>query len=170
MPTIRLASSEDLSKLAAVESSAASVFRDVGLAWLADGETMDPALLAALCRDGTLWVAPDEVDEPVGFLAAHELDGRFYIAEVSIAWSHQRQGHGTRLIAAAVDHARAAGFGEVTLTTYRDLPWNGPYYARLGFKEVDPREAGPGHLRKLQAEAEAGHDLDRRCVMALPLG
>jgi GNAT superfamily N-acetyltransferase len=170
MPSVRLARSEELMELAAIERSAASVFRDVGLAWLADGETMDLALLTALCRDGTLWVVADEVDEPVGFLAAHELDGRLHIAEVSIARFHQRQGHGARLIAAAVDHARAAGFGAVTLTTYRDLPWNGPYYARLGFKEVDPRAAGPGHLKKLQAEAEAGHDPARRCVMALFLG
>ncbi|HZH52328.1 MAG TPA: GNAT family N-acetyltransferase [Microvirga sp.] len=170
MPSARLARFDDVSGLAAVERSAASVFRDVGLAWLADGETTDPTLLAALCRDGTLWVAADEMDEPVGFLAAHELDGRFYIVEVSIARFHQRQGIGGRLIAAAVDHARARGLGAVTLTTYRDLPWNGPYYARLGFKEVDPGEVGPGHLRKLQAEAEAGHDPDRRCVMMLPLG
>jgi GNAT superfamily N-acetyltransferase len=169
MPSIRLARSEDLSELAAVERSAAFVFRDVGLAWLADGETMDPALLMALCRDGTLWVAADEVDEPVGFLAAHELDGKFYIAEVSVARFHQRQGLGARLIAVAVDHARGAGFGVVTLTTYRDLPWNGPYYARLGFAEVDPGEMGPGHLKKLQAEAEAGHDPVRRCLMAKSL-
>jgi GNAT superfamily N-acetyltransferase len=166
--TVRTARSEDLSELAAIERSAASIFRDVGLAWLADGETMDPALLAALCRDGTLWVAADEVGEPVGFLAAHELDGQLHIAEVSIAQFHQRQGHGARLIATAVNHAKAEGFGAVTLTTYRDLLWNRPYYARLGFKEVDPEEAGPGHLKKLQAEAEAGHDPGRRCVMALP--
>jgi GNAT superfamily N-acetyltransferase len=166
MPSVRLARSEDLIELAAVERSAASVFRDVGLAWLADGETMDLALLTTLCRDGTLWVVADEIDEPVGFLAAHELDGRFYIAEASIARFPQRQGHGARLIAAAVDHARAAGHGAVTLTTYRDLPWNGPYYAKLGFAEVDPGEAGPGHLKRLQAEVEAGHDPARRCVMA----
>ena len=166
MPSVRLARSEDLIELAAVERSAASLFRDVGLAWLADGETMDQTLLTALCRDGTLWVAADEVDEPVGFLAAHELDDAFYIAEVSIARFHQRQGLGARLITAAAEHARAAGLGAVTLTTYRDLPWNGPYYAKIGFAEVDPAKVGPGHVQKLQAEAEAGHDPIRRCVMA----
>jgi len=57
----------------------------------------------------------------------------------------------------------------VTLTTYRDLPWNGPYYSRLGFREIDLKEAGPGHLGRLRAEAEAGHDPSRRCIMALPL-
>jgi hypothetical protein len=55
------------------------------------------------------------------------------------------------------------------LTTYRDLSWNGPFYARLGFVEVDPQQAGPGHVEKLREEAEAGHDPARRCVMALRL-
>jgi len=166
MSSIRAARPEDLDRLALIERSAASVFRDVGLAWLADGETMDPDALSAMCRNGTLWVAVDDLDEPVGFLAAHELDGKFYIAEVSVSLSHQRQGLGGRLIAAAVDHAKASGFGEITLTTYRDLPWNGPYYSRLGFVEIDPGEAAPGHVEKLGAEAQAGHDPSRRCIMA----
>lgn len=169
MPSVRPACPADLSKLASVERSAASLFREVGLDWLAEGDTMDPVLLASLCRDGTLWVAVDERDEPIGFLAAHGLDGLFYIAEVSVARSHQRQGIGGKLIAVAVDHARAAGFDAVTLTTYRDLSWNKPYYSGLGFAEIDPASAGIGHVGKLNAEAKAGHDPARRCVMAMRL-
>jgi GNAT superfamily N-acetyltransferase len=167
--SIRLARPEDLEKLGAVERSAASVFRSVGLAWLADGGTMDPAVLETLCHGRTLWVAVDERDEPVGFLAAHELDGQFYIAELSVAGSHQRRGIGARLVEAAIEHGRGLGFAAITLTTYRDLAWNGPFYARLGFDEIDPREAGPGHRAKLRDEAEAGHDPARRCIMALRL-
>jgi GNAT superfamily N-acetyltransferase len=166
---IRLARSSDLEKLAAVERSAASVFRSVGLGWLADGDTMEACVLTQLCRDETLWVAADDGDQPVGFLAAHELDRCFYIAEVSVLPSRQRQGLGARLIDAAILHARRAGLSAVTLTTYRDLPWNGPFYARLGFVEINPLEAGSGHRKKLQAEAEAGHDPARRCLMAMPL-
>jgi GNAT superfamily N-acetyltransferase len=167
--SIRQARPDDLKKLAAVERSAASVFRGVGLAWLADGGTMDAAVLAQLCQDGTLWVAADERDEPVGFLAAYELDGSFHIAEVSVAQSHQRLGIGARLVGVAREHGTRVGFGAVTLTTYRDLAWNGPFYARLGFAEIDPGEAGPGHVEKLREEAEAGHDPVRRCLMALRL-
>jgi GNAT superfamily N-acetyltransferase len=158
-----------LNKLGTVERSAASVFRSVGLAWLADGGTMDPAVLAALCRDGTLWVAADERNEPVGFLAAHRLDGYFYIAEVSVAASHQRQGIGARLVGAAIEHGRRLGVGAITLTTYRDLSWNGPFYARLGFVEIDADETGPGQRGKLREDAEFGHDPARRCIMALRL-
>lgn len=167
--SIRLARPDDLDKLGAVERSAASLFRNVGLAWLADGGTMDPGILAALCRDGTLWVAVDERDEPVGFLAAHELDAHFYIAELSVSGSHQRQGLGTRLVEAAIEHGKRAGFDAITLMTYRDLSWNGPFYARFGFVEIDADEAGPGHSEKLRQDAEFGHDPARRCIMALRL-
>jgi GNAT superfamily N-acetyltransferase len=166
---VRRARLEELPKLAQVERSAASLFREVGLAWIADGDTMDPALLDTMYRNGTVWVATDGTDEPVAFLAAHPLDEKFHIAEVSVARSHQRRGIGAALLAAAADHARTKNFRGLTLTTYRDLPWNGPFYSTLGFVEVDASEAGPGHLRKPRTEVEAGHDLSRRCIMTKAL-
>ena len=166
---IRRAYLAELPKLALVERSAASLFREVGLAWIADGDTLEPNLLDTMCREGTVWVAVDDTDKPVAFLAAHKLDEQFHIAEVSVARSHQRRGIGAALIAAAADHARTHGFRGVTLTTYRDLPWNGPFYSELGFVEVDASESGPGHLRKLRTEADAGHDFSRRCVMTKAL-
>jgi GNAT superfamily N-acetyltransferase len=162
---VRNATIGDIGKLAEVERSAASVFADFGLAWVAEGGTMDQAVLNGLRRDGTLWVAADGEDEPVGFLAAHELDGNFYIAEVSVARSHQRRGIGTELMGAATRHARDNGFPCITLTTYRDLSWNGPFYSKLGFVEVDPPEAWPGHSEQLRLEIAAGHAASRRCIM-----
>jgi GNAT superfamily N-acetyltransferase len=127
---------------------------------------MDPAFLDTLCRAGTLWVAVSASDEPIGFLAAYELDGAFHIAELSVASSQQRRGIGAELIAFALIEAQAGGFRSATLTTYRDLAWNAPFYARLGFTEIGALEAGPGHADKLRLEAEAGHDPSRRCIMA----
>jgi GNAT superfamily N-acetyltransferase len=167
--SIRLARPDDLGKLGAVERSAASVFRGVDLEWLADGGTMDPVVLETLCQGRTLWVAIDERDEPVGFLAAHELDGHFYIAELSVAASHQRRGIGARLVGTAIEHGSRPGIGAITLTTYRDLSWNGPFYAQLGFVEIAADEAGPGHCAKLREDAELGHDPARRCIMAIRL-
>ena len=34
-------------------------------------------------------------------------------------------------------HAAQDGIAEVVLSTFRDAPWNAPYYARLGFHIVD---------------------------------
>jgi predicted N-acetyltransferase YhbS len=166
MPLIRAARPDDIPKLAPIERSAAAIFREANLAWVAEGETLPPASLADFCRDGSLWVAVTDDDEPVGFLAAHELDTAFFIAEVSVAMSHQRQGIGAHLIGTSIAYARSAGFRVVTLTTYRDLAWNGLFYIKLGFSEINAEDAGPGHLRKVREEAEAGHDPARRCIMA----
>jgi ABC-type amino acid transport substrate-binding protein len=84
----------ELPKLALVGRSAAFLFREVGLAWIADGDTLEPNLLDTMCRDGTVWVAVDDTDKPVAFLAAHMLDEQFHIVEVSVARSHQRRGIG----------------------------------------------------------------------------
>ncbi len=167
--SIRLAIPEDISKLGPVERSAAAIFRSVGLDWLADGDTMDPAVLEELCSRGTLWVAADEQNEPAGFLAAYELDSHLYVAELSVAQAHQRQGLGSKLMEEAAAYARVAGYRALTLTTYRDLEWNGAFYARLGFVEVRPDEAGSGLRAKLQSEVDAGHDPARRCIMTLRL-
>jgi GNAT superfamily N-acetyltransferase len=169
LSSVRLARIDDLQKLGAVEISAASLFRAVGLGWIADGTPVERAALAAMHKSGTLWVAVDRADEPVGFLAAHTMDGQFHIAEISVARSHQRQGLGRALIIAAVTCARAGVYRYVTLTTYRDLPWNGLFYSKLGFAEIDAGELGPEHALKSQAETKAGHDPSRRCVMAIGL-
>jgi len=165
MPIVRLAQVDEVPKLALVERAAASVFRDVGLAWIAEGELLEATYLIRLCEQQMLWVAVDDDGAPVGFLAADWVDGHFHIAEASVVPSAQKQGIGTALIDAAVHRANANGFGRVTLTTYRDLPWNGPFYSRLGFVEAGAAIVGPGHVAKLQAEAMAGHDPSRRCVM-----
>jgi len=31
----------------------------------------------------------------------------------------------------------------LTLTTFRDVPWNAAYYERLGFAQIDPAAYGP---------------------------
>lgn len=113
-----------------------------------------PALLApapsGASRDaapGFLLVAEEAVGRgraagtPVGF--AHVLlldDGwspRPHLEQVSVRLPDRaRQGTGTALVRAAMAEARWLGHDDLTLCTYRDLPWNGPFYARLGFVEV----------------------------------
>ncbi len=44
------------------------------------------------------------------------------------------------------------------LTTFRDVPWNMPFYARLGFDEVAPNELTPALRAVLADEARRGLD------------
>ena len=58
----------------------------------------------------------------------------------------------------------------MSLTTYRDVPWNGPFYAALGFVEVD--EAHQERFQRDVRAAERSLRLDEpgvRVVMERPL-
>ena len=46
------------------------------------------------------------------------------------------------------------GYDRLSLTTYRDLPWNGPFYARLGFVEAAHPE--PFELHRREHEQRSG--------------
>ncbi|GAA3138287.1 GNAT family N-acetyltransferase [Nonomuraea salmonea] len=66
-----------------------------------------------------------------------------HLDQLAVRPERMRQGIGGRLVAAVIDHARACGAPGVTLTTFRDVPWNGPWYARHGFS-VLPESAWGG--------------------------
>jgi len=76
----------------------------------------------------------------------------------------QGRGVGRRLIGHVIAWARAEGFVSLSLTTFRNVPWNGPFYASLGFVEDDRLSALQAILR-----AEADKGLADRCAMVLTL-
>jgi predicted N-acetyltransferase YhbS len=157
----------DLPALAAIEDSGAETFTRHGQP-LADGSPpAPPDQWASALADGLLWIAEDAVDGPVGFLAGELADGGLYIAEVDVVMARQQQGLGRRLMQVAIDWARESGLAAVTLTTFRSIPWNAPFYARLGFVELDAA-AMPPKLAATLAD-EAAHGFEDRCGMQLVL-
>lgn len=148
----------------AIELSAATAFegRDVAPDLLSD---YSPAGAWIPHLDaGTLWVTEAE-GQVVAFLAARPTDTRLHIDEVDVHRSHQGQGIGRRMILEAIAWARAHGFLTMSLTTFRSIPWNGPFYASLGFREwIDPP---PAITEALAHEAEIG--LKDRWAMRLDL-
>ena len=163
---IRDAGEADLTHLAAVERSAAGLFVEMDNGYRGEDETLPLAVLD-LCRAaGTLWIAAAPDDAPVGFLAATEIDSSLFVLEMSVAREHQRKGLGRALLEKAIDHARWAHLPAVSLTTDREIPWNRPFYASLGFVTLDSDRASPGLLARREAEIAEGHDPARRCIMA----
>jgi hypothetical protein len=53
----------------------------------------------------------------------------------------------------------------VTLCTFRDVPWNAPFYQRLGFRPLASDELTPALGERMRREAEAGLPLDLRVAM-----
>ena len=68
------------------------------------------------------------------------------------------------------EHAERAGLRGVTLTTFRDVPWNAPFYRRLGFEVLDPEDLTPGLAAAFADEARRGLPVELRVVMALTVG
>ncbi len=88
-------------------------------------------------------VTDDGVAEVVGFIRVEIVDGVPHVEQLSVIPRHQRHGIGSALLAAATIWARAAGFARMTLRTFRDVPFNGPFYARRGWRAIADADTGP---------------------------
>ncbi|MBB2202322.1 GNAT family N-acetyltransferase [Gluconacetobacter tumulisoli] len=161
----------DAPGLPAIERSAGASFLALpDLAWIADHEVMPAATHLEAIGQGTCWVTED-AGGLTGFLTAGTAteDGPpphvpvLHIWELSVRADRQGRGLGRRLLDRAARHAAAHGLSAVTLTTFRDVPWNAPFYARAGFALLDGDTLTP-RLRAILAE-EAAHGLSRRCAM-----
>lgn len=166
--TVRPTRADDVTALPAIERAAAGRFRDVpALAWLAGGEVISVEQHLGYVERGLSWLAAAN-NRPVGFILTEAHASSLFIVELSVDLDWQGKGIGRQLIARAADHARKAGLASLTLTTFRDVAWNAPFYARLGFEYVT--DLTPELRQKREEEAAHGLAYETRCAMRLPLG
>lgn len=160
---IRLAHPGDLAALPAIEDAAGTRFLGTSAALDASLPNVSLAAFAAGQARGSLWVATDAGDAPVGFLLAEPRPPWLHIRELDVHPGHNGVGLGRALVAAAGAAAPALGCDRLSLTTFRDIPWNAPWYARQGFADLaEP----PCWLAAILAEeAAAGLDPANRCAM-----
>jgi GNAT superfamily N-acetyltransferase len=162
---VRPSREADLVALAAIERSAAALFEGMDLApgvfedvtTLADFESAHAA--------GWLWVATGPGAVPVGFAFVEPLDGGAHLDELDVHPDHGRRGVGAALVRTVCAAAAERGLPYVTLTTFRDVAWNAPFYAKLGFRALAPGELSP-ELEELVREEDArGLPAESRVVM-----
>jgi predicted N-acetyltransferase YhbS len=166
LPTIRPARMDDLELIQQVERDAGAKFRGIRFDDIADDDPTETGTLEAAALAEMLWVAEDTVGHPIGFAMCEIRDHRLYLREVSVSPAHERKGVGRALIQETWAHTAKLGLSEVTLSTFRDVPWNGPYYQRLGYREVSADELGPEHAAVREEERAAGLDTSLRILMA----
>ncbi|MFD9704601.1 GNAT family N-acetyltransferase [Lentzea sp. NPDC059081] len=153
---IRLAQPAELTYLQEIEVASGEPFRAFGMPEIADDDPMSLEDLA----EHEVWVAIGAEGVPVAFIAIGDVDDAVHVHQVSVHPSHARQGIG----AALIEHV-TRGDRPVTLTTFRDVPWNAPYYERLGFQALT--ETSPGLTGIMTAEAARGLDPAGRVAMVL---
>lgn len=164
---IRPTTSDDVAALPAIERAAGERFRDdPDLAWLADGEVISAEQHLDYAERGLSWLALAN-DRPVGFILTEAHPSSLFIVELSVDLAWQGKGIGRQLIARAADHARKLGLTSLTLTTFRNVPWNAPFYARMGFEMMTTLT--PELRQKREEETAHGLAYESRCAMRLPL-
>lgn len=143
----------------AIEDAAGRAFADIGMREIAEDDLPTFDTLAGYRSAGRAWTALDDEAHPVAFVLVDVVDGNAHIEQVSV----HPGAAGRRIGSALIDHAGAwaheRGMPALTLTTFTDVPWNGPYYARLGFRVIPEADLRPG-LRAIRDE-EIRRGLDR---------
>ena len=164
---ITTARPRDLTRLPAIELAAARLLA---------GHAPESVLHETTGRDvfekaqsaGHLWVALLD-DVAVGFAHVEVIERESaHLEEIDVEPAHGRRGLGTRLVLRVCDWAAGNGYASVTLTTFRDLRWNMPFYARLGFEIVPRAQLSPALVAIVEDETRRGLDPARRVVMRRP--
>ncbi|GAA2408457.1 hypothetical protein GCM10010191_16250 [Actinomadura vinacea] len=155
----RLARPEDWPPLPGIEQSADAMFAPLGIVF-----PPGPMVIETMIeKRAEVLVAGDP---PLGFAAVEEVDGAVHLEQISVHVDHVRKGIGGRLLKEVLRRAAEAGAPGVSLLTFRDVPWNGPWYAGHGFEELPQERWGPGLRAHWDAEVKAGlHELGPRLVM-----
>ena len=148
--------------------AAGRLFAEIGLDEIAAAPPDDLATLRGHREDGTIWVAVVG-QEVVGYTMVSVVDEEGHLDQVSVRPEHGRRGVGTALLETARAWTVERGFHTMTLTTFRDVAWNGPYYAKLGFVPLAETELGPALQAIRDHEKADGLDVLPRQAMRCQL-
>jgi GNAT superfamily N-acetyltransferase len=154
----------DIPDLQEIERAAGETFRPLAMDAVADDDPFTAAQLLDFHRDGLAWVGED-AGTPVAYLVAEEIDGALHIEQVTVHPRAARRGLGRELIEHAAGLARDRGLPALTLTTFTEVPWNAPYYERIGFRVLAEADLGPGLRAVRRHEASIGLDAWPRVTM-----
>jgi GNAT superfamily N-acetyltransferase len=163
---IRSVRAEELPLLAQIERSAAALFIHTPYAFLVNDEPLSLEFVRQRFQAGQIWVAVDSQNLVVGFAITREVDDNtIYLQEMDVAPAHGRKGLGAALVGTVRSWAQSQGYSAISLSTFRDLPWNAPFYSKLGFRILDKSELTIGLQQIRQQELADGLPISDRVIM-----
>jgi GNAT superfamily N-acetyltransferase len=161
---------EDVTDLPEIERLAGLLFktypRDLGIPEELYEAPNSVETFAAAQKTGRLWVATASGGELVGFALVVEIEGYAHLDELDVLPVHGGQGIGSALLATVCAWAKDSGYPAVTLRTFRDVPWNAPFYQSRGFRVVDSAALSAAHEGLETSERQRGLRTDIRVTMA----
>lgn len=162
---IRSARLEELPQLAAIEQAAASLFAGTPYAFLVEAAPLPYAVVRERFRAGQVWVAIARSSAVVGYVVTQPVEHTLYLQQIDVEPAHGRRGIGSALIGAVSVWAHQRGYSTLSLSTFRTIPWNAPFYASLGFEPLDEAELSAEFQHIRRQEAEAGLPIADRVIM-----
>ncbi|MGV0028847.1 GNAT family N-acetyltransferase [Phormidesmis priestleyi] len=162
---IRIACVEELPLLSHIERSAAGLFLDTPYSFLVNADPLPLDFVQQQFQAGQVWVAVAQDESVVGYAITREVDETLYLHQIDVEPEHGRRGIGTALVKTVCTWAKQQGYSIVSLSTFRDIPWNAPFYSKLGFTPVDEAELTTGFQQLRLQELEAGLPISERVVM-----
>jgi len=163
--SIRLARTQDAQAYFEVEEDAAQLLaNEPSLAGVPIPPSRDPEEYHSMIRQRHCLTATSG-EQVVGFAATRRIGKEVHLHEFSVATAFQRMRIGATLLNALKIDCKNSGVRAITLHTYRDIPWNGPFYARHGFVIIEDLEAHPRLAAGHAAAVEFGLPAERRCAM-----
>ena len=101
----------------------------------------------------------------VGFVIALKMDDVLHVEELDVLPEFGRRGIGTALLEHVCNWAASNGISSATLSTFREVPWNAPFYLKHGFRILEPHEYTSNLLTVRETEERSGLRLETRVVM-----
>lgn len=148
-----------------IENRAAELFRAHGYPSVADHPFPDVAAFREMLAGHEAWVAVAGTADLAGYAVAGPLGRYLHLRELSVDPTYGRRGMGTALVRHVLAKAREGGHSGVTLTTFRDVPFNAPFYSRLGFEELPLESADEALRATFLQEVPEGIDASERLLM-----
>jgi ribosomal protein S18 acetylase RimI-like enzyme len=165
---IRRATADELPTLVAIEHEAGLRFDAIPVVNELSEVATSLETFQHAQRHGEVWVAAtSQVASAslIGFAYTDVIDGALHLEELDVLSDWGRRGVGRALVETVVRDARARKLSAVTLTTFRDVPWNAPFYVSLGFRILERGELTPGLVKLIAYEDARGLPEELRVAM-----
>lgn len=160
---IRLATQADVPLLDGIEAVAGTIFPPMSLPENILAERVPNDVFMKAISQGRLLVAVDSTQSPVGFAFWQDIESSALLSLIEVDPRYGKKGLGTALVVAIIEQVAKDCFSYLYLTTFLNIPWNAPFYQKLGFTLIDDAEQ-PKWIKDILIE-EYSKGLNNRIAM-----
>ena len=162
---IEQASADHVPLLAAIEIAAASIFPPGTIPDHIRSDSTPVSTLFHAVQDGLLWMALAKDGRTVAYALVQLIEDAALLAQMDVHPDYMRKGIGSALVLRVVEELRSLKKPVLYLTTFIHVPWNAPFYEKLGFVVLKNEET-PLFLKDI-LEEEKRNGLTNRTAMYL---